>query len=51
MQRRTFLAASSAFAAASSLSAASHAQKAAENAIAAPWTGPFGGVSVSVAND
>ena len=44
MQRRTFLAASSAFAAASSLSAASHAQKAAENAIAAPWTGPFGGV-------
>ncbi|TXH15857.1 MAG: M3 family peptidase [Gammaproteobacteria bacterium] len=44
MQRRTFLAASSAFAAASSLPAVGLAQNAAGNPITAPWTGPFGGV-------
>ena len=43
MQRRTFLAASSAFAAASSLPAVGLAQNAAGNPITAPWTAPFGG--------
>jgi peptidyl-dipeptidase Dcp len=43
MQRRTFLAASGAFAAASTLPAAAFAQ-AGGDAITAPWTGPYGGV-------
>jgi peptidyl-dipeptidase Dcp len=43
MQRRTFLAASSAMATASLLPAAARAQ-ASSNILTAPWTGPYGGV-------
>lgn len=44
MQRRTFLAASSALAAASALPTLSFAQASASGALTAEWTGPHGGV-------
>src|SRR5258707_9317406 len=43
MQRRTFLAASTAMAATSMISSTAHSQTAA-NPLTRPWTGPYGGV-------